>query len=169
MKLNFNPYLEFQYFKTVKPFLKILNDPMKVQNDLLFNILKNNKNTQFGQINNFDKIKNIKDYQNLIKISNYDDIKSYVDLLKIGIQFDFLNIKIDYFTITSGTTSFPKFIPHTQNYINLRKKSWGIWHSITYKLKPETYSLDSSLLTFTSKKKDGNTLGGQEYGVFREN
>ena len=60
-------------------FRDITKDPMKAQTELLFKILQDNKNTEYGKKNNFADIKTIEDFQNNVPVSVYDDYAPYIE------------------------------------------------------------------------------------------
>ena len=47
---------------TWKPFLKQCENPLKIQNELLLNILKDNKDSRFGKEHEFESINSYEDY-----------------------------------------------------------------------------------------------------------
>lgn len=165
INLNLNPYQSYLNFKYTKPFLNIHNKTAKIQEELLLNIIKKNKNTSFGIENDFYEINSIEDYKKRINIVSYENLKKYIDKNKMdNSKKELTSDEIKYYSITTGTTSYPKFIPQTQNCINLRKKAWNIWTNSLFLEKPETFSLFGSILTFTSKPYDGVLNGGVKFG-----
>ncbi|MCA9495799.1 MAG: GH3 auxin-responsive promoter family protein [Nanoarchaeota archaeon] len=167
INLNLNPYQLYLNFKFTKPFLKIHNNTQEIQKKTLFKIIEKNKNTNFGNKNNFINIKSIEDYKNNVAISKYENLKEYIEKSKnsyLKNNNELIKDKIHYYSITTGTTSYPKFIPHTKDYILFRKNAWNIWTNSIFQEKPETFSLGGSILTFTSKPYDGKLKSGAKFG-----
>ena len=65
----------------------------------------------FGREHQFENIKNVQDYQNQVKIADYEDLKSYIEKIKKGQRNILWTETPEYFAKTSGTTSGSKYIP----------------------------------------------------------
>lgn len=165
MRLKYlNLYQLYKYFLFTRPFLKKTFNPKNNQFKLLSRVIKDNKYTKFGVDYNFNEIKSICDFQKFIPILQYNDISKYVEDAKKSIRHSLIYQDVIYFAISSGTTDKPKFIPHTKNYISLRKKSWEIWINSLFYTRPKTFSIFGGILTFTAKPFDNKTLGNIKYG-----
>lgn len=74
--------------------------------------MKKNKNTEFGKKYDFCNIKNIKDFQQKIPFTTYEDYMKYIErTANNGEQNLITTDKIYYFAATSGTTGIVKKIP----------------------------------------------------------
>lgn len=98
---------EIEYFR---------NNPEEVQLDVLTNLLNYAQKTVFGKKYNFSSIltsnKIIQHFQEKIPISDYEQIKPYIDRIRNGEQNMLWNSTIKWFAVSSGTTnSKSKFIP----------------------------------------------------------
>lgn len=81
------------------------------QEKLLLSLVDTAKKTLFGREHNFETISSVKDFQNKVKISDYEDLKPYIERVKKG-QANILWTDVpEYFAKTSGTTSGSKYIP----------------------------------------------------------
>lgn len=77
----------------------------------LKNNVKKAEKTLFGKAFQFDKIRNYIDYKNAVPISEYEDLKPYIEEALLG-KSDILWPGLPaYFAKTSGTTSGAKYIP----------------------------------------------------------
>lgn len=84
----------------------------KISEKLLLKMIKKNKNTEFGKKYNFKEIKSIKDYQEKMPFTTYEDYKEYIEcMVNTGKQKLITANKIDYFAHTSGTMGVTKMIP----------------------------------------------------------
>ncbi len=164
INVKINPYQKFLFYSVTRPFIKKLNKCEIVQEELLLSILNLNKKCKFGKEHNFSKIKSVGDFRKNVKINKYENLKSYINDEIKGIKNTLLSSKVKYFATSSGTTDEPKFIPHTQNYIKLRKKAWEIWINNLFMSRPKTFSPFGGILTFTAKPYDGVTENGVKYG-----
>lgn len=77
----------------------------------LANNLKKAEKTLFGQAYQFDKIRNYIDYKNAVPISEYEDLKPYIEEALAGKPHILWPGLPSYFAKTSGTTSGAKYIP----------------------------------------------------------
>jgi hypothetical protein len=81
------------------------------QEKLLLSLVDTAKKTLFGREHNFETISSVKDFQDKVKISDYEDLKPYIERIKKG-QANILWTDVpEYFAKTSGTTSGSKYIP----------------------------------------------------------
>ncbi|HIP37613.1 MAG TPA: GH3 auxin-responsive promoter family protein [Crocinitomix sp.] len=86
--------------------------PIEVQTELLMNLIKQAKDTEFGKAHYFESIKSTTDFSNKIPLSNYDTLKPYVDRLFKNEQQLLWASDIKWFAKSSGTVSHKsKFIP----------------------------------------------------------
>ncbi|WP_264552868.1 GH3 auxin-responsive promoter family protein [Flavobacterium sp. N2038] len=88
--------------------------PVETQLEVFKSLIKNAKKTEFGKDHHFDAIKTISDFQNNVPVRDYEDLKTYVDKIKIGEENILWKGKPLYFAKTSGTTSGAKYIPLTK-------------------------------------------------------
>ena len=87
------------------------NNAERLQEELLLTLVKTAEKTLFGRSHDFGNIKTVKDFQEKVKINDYEDLKFYIEKVKKG-QRDILWIGTpEYFAKTSGTTSGSKYIP----------------------------------------------------------
>lgn len=81
------------------------------QEKLLLSLVDTAKKTLFGREHNFENITSVKDFQDKVKISDFEDLKPYIERVKKG-QANILWTDVpEYFAKTSGTTSGSKYIP----------------------------------------------------------
>lgn len=83
----------------------------ELQEKLLLEMVKNSEKTLFGLHHNFSEIKSVKDFQKKVKISDYEDLKLYIEKVKHGDKNILWPGIPEYFAKTSGTTSGTKYIP----------------------------------------------------------
>lgn len=81
------------------------------QEALLLNITAKAKDTQFGKAHDFNQIKNYQDFKAKVPLADYEDLKSYIEQIKLGKNDVLWPGKPAYFAKTSGTTSGSKYIP----------------------------------------------------------
>ncbi|WP_294303800.1 GH3 auxin-responsive promoter family protein [uncultured Chryseobacterium sp.] len=87
------------------------NHAERDQEALLLSLTFAAKKTLFGREHDFENIKSVKDFQDRVKVGDYENLKPYIERVKKG-QANILWPDVpEYFAKTSGTTSGAKYIP----------------------------------------------------------
>jgi len=114
--------------KYLNEFRVALTNPQKMQQNILKEILKKNKDTNYGKLYNFAKIKTIEEYQNLVPVITYEDIIPFIQKIKDGEQNILTKDKVIFLATTSGTTSSVKLIPVTKDRIkNFKRELYKLY------------------------------------------
>ncbi|MDR7369800.1 GH3 auxin-responsive promoter family protein [Flavobacterium aquidurense] len=90
------------------------NKPVETQQHVFKSLIKDAKNTEFGKDHNFGTIKTVEDFQKNVPVRDYEDLKTYIEKVKLGEENILWKGKPLYFAKTSGTTSGAKYIPLTK-------------------------------------------------------
>ncbi len=86
--------------------------PIEVQNEVFEKLISMGKTTEWGKKYEYDKIKSPAEFQKVVPLQTYEDIKPYVNRLKQGEQNLLWPTPINWFAKSSGTTNDKsKFIP----------------------------------------------------------
>ena len=93
---------------------KWASNPVATQQKVLEDLIRQAKNTQFGQDHHFSQIKTTEDFAKHVPIRDYEELKPYVDRVVQGEENVLWKGKPIYFAKTSGTTSGAKYIPLTK-------------------------------------------------------
>lgn len=88
--------------------------PVETQLAVFKNLIASAKETQFGIEHHFDKINTIQDFKEQVPVRDYEDLKPYIDKVRMGEKNILWKGKPLYFAKTSGTTSGAKYIPLTK-------------------------------------------------------
>ncbi len=88
-------------------------DPMGANRALLFKILQENKNTEYGKLHGFSEIRSIEDYRAAVPLSKYEDFSPYIERIKEGEANLLTAGKVIGYSRTSGSSGVPKYIPAT--------------------------------------------------------
>ena len=89
-----------------------LKYPHEVQEELLFNLLKQAENTFIGKQYEFSSITNYKTFSERVPVSTYEELEPLIERTRKGEQNIFWNTPIKWFAKSSGTTNAKsKFIP----------------------------------------------------------
>lgn len=108
-----------------KPFASVVNRQIKKeqltavadQQSILNQLVKKAMGTQFGKDHHFEQITDYQSFKNAVPIRDYEGFKSYIDLIKKGVQNVLWKGLPLYLAKTSGTTSGIKYIPITKDSI----------------------------------------------------
>jgi hypothetical protein len=87
------------------------------QESIFQNLIKIGSKTDFGKDHNFADIKAHDDFVRQVPIRDYEEFKTYIDLIKQGKHNVLWKGQPIYFAKTSGTTSGIKYIPITKDSI----------------------------------------------------
>ncbi|MCB9335581.1 MAG: GH3 auxin-responsive promoter family protein [Flavobacteriales bacterium] len=86
--------------------------PIEVQNELLMDLIKTAKNTEWGTSYDFKSIKSYQDFKDRIPLQDYESLQEYILRIKQGEQNVLWPTEIKWFAKSSGTvTGKSKFIP----------------------------------------------------------
>ena len=113
MRAAINGKLVAKGRQQLKELNEVWENPMKYNEELLMQILHDNENTEWGKKYNFKDIKSIEDYQRMVPTSEYADYRPDIERMMKG-ENNILTAEVPiHFSITSGTTGVPKYIPLT--------------------------------------------------------
>lgn len=98
-----------------KNFNKQTKNFKKVNNDLLFDILKKNSSSEIGEKYKFKNILSINDFKSRIPLTEYSYYDKYIERMANGEKNILITKDVEYFGNTSGTTGKQKLIPVTKS------------------------------------------------------
>ncbi len=106
-----------------KEFQELTKDPMKHQEEFLMKLLQDNKDTEYGKKYGFADIKSIKEYQEKVPISKYDDYVEYIIRMTEHGEKDLITAyDVNHYCKSSGTMGNPKRLPMSDCAITLFNK-----------------------------------------------
>jgi hypothetical protein len=86
--------------------------PFNVQQDTFEQLIEKGIETEWGRKHKFDSINSINDFQSLVPLQTYDDVKPFIERLRKGEENLLWPGEIKWFAKSSGTTNDKsKFIP----------------------------------------------------------
>ncbi len=95
----------------VRQINKWKNNPISAQERTFMRLISKAKDTAFGKDHNFSSINTYNDFKKQVPVSDYEDIKPYIDRVVQGESDVMWPGKPIYLAKTSGTTSGVKYIP----------------------------------------------------------
>jgi hypothetical protein len=132
----------------------------KVQRERLFTKIRRNADTAFGRDHGFSEILSIKDFRQRVPVANYEYYRPYVERVKQGeIEAMFgSGTNVLMFSMTSGTTNKPKYIPITHHFYKEYRESWNLWGRGVF--RDHVDLVLKKTLQFTSDWRQFYTSGG---------
>jgi hypothetical protein len=130
--------------KIAKDIQKWLDNPIKTQEKIFQDLIKEAKETEFGKNHKFNAIKNYHEFKKQVPVRDYEGLKPYIEKIKNGKEDVLWKGKPIYFAKTSGTTSGAKYIPITKE-------------SMPYHIK----AAKQALLLYIYKTGDANFVNGK--------
>ncbi len=136
--------------------------PARVQRRLLLRILRKNARTEYGRRYGFSALCGTKDFSTRVPIVEYSDIEADVDRIKQG-QTDVLTAEPPLlFSLTSGTSSAPKFLPITHRGQRRTKRLMAKWFCMALRDHPTLFS--KGVFDMTGAAIEGYCECGIPYG-----
>ncbi|MCK4602948.1 MAG: GH3 auxin-responsive promoter family protein, partial [Phycisphaerae bacterium] len=113
----------------VKTFLAAHKRTRDVQQRLLRQLLAAHGETDFGRDHGFAHVKGHKDFKSAVPIGSYETLRPYMRRVLDGQTTALLppGEKPLMFSMTSGTTGKPKYIPVTQRFLADMQRGWNIF------------------------------------------
>ena len=146
-----------------RAFEEATKDPIKAQERILLEILRRNKDTEYGRRYGFAGIKSIAAYQRSVPMSDCEAIRPYVERMKRGEQNILTADKPVFFGVTSGTTDKPKHIPVTRYSRKKKAEQMDLWAYYIVKSHPNVFQ--GKVLALISPDTEGVTESGVSYGA----
>ncbi|MDY2944001.1 MAG: GH3 auxin-responsive promoter family protein [Paludibacteraceae bacterium] len=148
----------------------VSRNPRKASEQTLRAILTYAKDTEYGREHGFADILQAKTdtelyarYQQAVKPNDYEDLRPYVEKHKHGGESILFPGKPVMYATTSGTTSEPKWIPITKEYLNsVYGKMTKVWLFNFIKNRPKVYA--GKIVSIVGKVKEGEAPDGTFYG-----
>ena len=143
-----------------RAFEEATKDPIKAQESILLEILRRNKDTEYGKKYGFARIQSIADYQSSVPMCDCEVTRPYIERMKRGEQNILTADKPVFFGVTSGTTDKPKYIPVTRYSRKKKAEQMDLWAYYIVKSHPDV--LQGKVLALISPDTEDVT----ELGVF---
>ncbi len=149
---------------------KASRDPRKTSERTLRQILNYAKDTEYGREHHFAEIlaaptdtELYARYQKLVSLNDYEDLRPYVEKHKHGTENVLFPGKPVMYATTSGTTSEPKWVPITAEYLNnIYGKMTKVWLFNFIKNRPKVFT--GKIVSIVGKVKEGEAPDGTFFG-----
>lgn len=136
--------------------------PEQAQSELLRQLLTRHQHTAFGKAHGFGRIQTPVDYQRAVPVRDYEGLRPYVQQMMQGEANVLVSDPVEMFTLTSGTTGEPKYIPVTAVSEARNAQLMRQW---LYRLLPNhPHCLSQAIVGIVSPAVEGYTPSGIPYG-----
>lgn len=137
-------------------------EPELAQQQLLRQLLSHHGDTQFGHEHRFDQIHTPLDYRRAVPIRDYEGFRPYVQRMMEGQEKILVDEPVRMFTMTSGTTGQPKYIPVT---VRVERGGSQLMRQWLYRiLQDHPTFLSQAVVGIVSPAIEGYTPSGIPYG-----
>jgi len=132
------------------------------QEQVLKDLINENKNTDFGKKYSFSNMNSYKDYSDKVPINSYSSLDNFITREKSGERNVLTKNSAVFFATSSGTTGKPKFIPINSSFLKDHKSGWETW--LYHALKDHPKMFDNKVLALVSPAIEGYTQGRIPFG-----
>ncbi|MBC7795727.1 MAG: GH3 auxin-responsive promoter family protein [Pyrinomonadaceae bacterium] len=136
--------------------------PEMSQRRFLSNLLRKNANSIFGKQHNFSAIHDETDFRRNVPVRDYEDFRPFINKIIAGEKSVLTRENPFMFTMTSGTTGEPKYIPVTRES---QKSNSALMTQWLYRAELDHKGLTAKAsVGIVSRATEGFTSGGLPYG-----
>ena len=101
-------------------FIELSKDPMKHNEEFLMQVIRDNKDTEYGKKYDFENIHTIEDFQKKVPITKYDDYAEYIlRMTEDGEENLICAYPIKHYNKSSETMRNPKRLPMSEKALNI--------------------------------------------------
>lgn len=137
-------------------------EPEKNQKEFLLNLVRENAESLFGKAHNFAAVRSEKDFRKYVPIRDYEDFRPFINRIINGEKSILTKENPLMFTMTSGTTDEPKFIPVTPSSQALNASLMRQW---LYRAERDYCGLTGEAsVGIVSRAVEGLTAAGLPFG-----
>src|SRR4051794_25970211 len=123
-------------FREAQAFTRDSRNVCATQAALLRRVLRRHENTWFGRKNRFASIHNVRDFQNAVPLSDFEDYRDAVVRISNGEQNVLTADRVHLLEPTSGSTSGEKLIPYTTGLRRSFQRAIRTWIWDLYSQRP---------------------------------
>lgn len=125
----------------VRSFLRAHRDARGFQDSLLQRMLEAHRETDFGRDHGFSRISTYREFVSAVPVGSYQTHRPYIDRLLEGHVSALLppDQRALMFSMTSGTTGQPKYIPVTPRFAAAMGRGWNVFGLMALKAHPSAW------------------------------
>jgi len=147
-----------------RQFLAATSDCRGTQQRVLRELLELNGDSEFGREHGLDPAGDSDDFRRSIPVTDYEVYQPFIERLKEGNQAALLgpDNPLLMFTLSSGTTAEPKFIPVSRRFMDDYRRGWKTWAIFAY--DHHRAATGGNIVQFVSHHEQFHTSGGTPCG-----
>lgn len=127
----------------------------EIQWRVLEKIIRANQDTEYGQRHKFSTIQSLEDFRKLVPVNTYEDLRPWFEKQeREGTKAITAETPVLY-TLTSGTTGKPKFLPVLEESLAANKKIQNFFFLYMLRSRPDL--VNGKILTIVSSAVEGYT------------
>lgn len=142
---------------------KATRDVAAVQRRVLGRILRQNRNTTFGEQRRFAEIASVADYQRLCPVQTYNSLQPYIEEQDGTGRAALTAENAVFYAKTSGTTGAAKLLPVTPTMLTQIRRQQGLAGYLQYRACPRAFR--GALLGITGAAEEDKTATGKPVGA----
>jgi len=124
-------------YPAYRGFCAALDDPRRVQLQLLQRYLRRNEGTAFGKMHGFTAINDLRSFRHAVPIRSYDEFTPWIDRIVGGEQRVLSSERVIRLMPSSGSTRGAKLIPYTRELQREFNRAIGPWIVDLYRRTPK--------------------------------
>ena len=151
--------------RLVWQFEKSTKQPLRVQERTLLEKIRRNAGSDFGRAHGFERIRSVEDFRRVLPVRDYAYFEPYVERVKRGDLSAMFGPgeKLIMFSLTSGTTGKPKYIPITTSFLKSYRRTGLLWGAYAYYHHPAM--IENKILPIVSSIREEVTELGVPCGA----
>ncbi|WP_428305498.1 GH3 auxin-responsive promoter family protein [Lacipirellula sp.] len=123
-------------FREAQAFRRSTGSVQQTQARLLRRIVQDNRQTWFGEQHRFSTISSVKEFQDAVPISSFDDYRDSVERIARGDSRVLTAERVDLLEPTGGTSHGEKLIPYTASLRQAFQRAIKVWIWDLYSARP---------------------------------
>jgi hypothetical protein len=157
--------IRIQAKRLVWQFEKNTKRPLSVQERALLEKIRRNESSVFGREHGFANIRSIADFRKALPVRDYTYFEPYIERVKRGELSAMFGPgeRLIMFSLTSGTTGKPKYIPITTSFVKSYRRTALLWGAWAYYCHPAL--IENKILPIVSSIREEVTETGVPCGA----
>lgn len=110
-------------------FLRAHRQTRQAQRSLLQELVERHAQTDFGRDHGLGRVRTVEDFRSAVPVGNYETLRPYMERVLAGQTTALLPAgeEVLMFSMTSGTTGSPKYIPVTGRFLADIRRGWNMF------------------------------------------
>jgi len=145
-------------------FDKAVKNPQDAQERILKRLIRANTESAFGRKFQFSRLRNVRDFQQAVPVSSYEDLSLWIRRITEGEQQVLTAEPVLMFERTSGSSDSAKYIPYTQSLRAEFQRAVAFWMCDLYVHHPRLVTGKAYWSLTTLARSHEVTKGGIPVG-----